>query len=349
MTSQLRTDLDEVLEQTTGLFRALSGARLFVSGGTGFFGCWMLHALTHAVDRLGVDVRAVVLARNPGALDAMAPGLAGHRALRFVSGDVRDFAFPDGGFSHVVHLATTASSTLNQQDPLVTFDVVVGGTRRVLELAEASGAAQVLFTSSGAVYGRQPPEVPRLAEDAPSRVDPLDPKSTYAEGKRAAEQLCQIFSTRSALKISIARGFAFTGAFLPLGGSFAAGAFVKDALDGQPLRIGGDGTPLRSYLYGSDLAVWLWTLLTRAEGCRAYNLGGEAEISIRDLADAVAAASADVFGHRPEVQVAKVPDPSRPPDRYIPSTQRARTELGLRETVTLDDGLRRMLRHHRGH
>lgn len=63
----------------------------------------------------------------------------------------------------------------------------------------------------------------------------------------------------------------------------------------------------------------------------------------------MAAASADVFGHRPEVQVAKVPDPSRPPDRYIPSTQRARTELGLRETVTLDDGLRRMLRHHRGH
>jgi dTDP-glucose 4,6-dehydratase len=340
-------ELEAVLERTEGAWRALRGARLFLTGGTGFFGTWMLETLAWAVDRLDVDVRAVVLTRAPEAFGRKAPHLASHRALAFHAGDVRGFSAPPGAFSHVAHLATTAASALNQQDPLDTFDVVVGGTRRALECARDAGAGTFLLASSGAVYGRQPPGVAGLAEDAPAHLDPCDPKATYAEAKRAAEQLCQLFSARHRMACPIARGFAFSGPHLPLDGGYALGSFVRDALAGGPLRIGGDGTPLRSYLYAGDLAAWLWTLLARGEGCRAYNVGSEEAVSIAELAGAVADVAAGLGGARPEVLVARPPEPGRPPERYIPSTARARQELGLEQTVPLREGIRRMLEFHR--
>jgi dTDP-glucose 4,6-dehydratase len=246
----------------------------------------------------------------------------------------------------VLHLATTASSPANQVDPLDTFDVVVAGTRRALELASQSGASHFLLTSSGAVYGRQPVTAERLPEDAPAYVDPTDPKSTYAEAKRAAEQLCQLFSSRHGMHCPIARGFAFSGPHLPLEGGFAVGNFVRDALAGQVLRINGDGTPLRSYLDAMDLTVWLWTLLVKGQGCRAYNVGSEQALSIAELAEAVAEVASEQ-GPRPDIHIARKPEPGRAPERYIPSTARARQEHGLEQTVPLRESLRRMLAWYR--
>jgi nucleoside-diphosphate-sugar epimerase len=338
----LAAELDTVLARAEPVLRELRGARLFITGGTGFFGTWLLESLTWAVERLGLDTRAVVLTRSPEDFARKAPRLVAHPALRFHAGDARRFESPDGAFTHVLHLATTASSPANQADPLDTFDVVVDGTRRALELAQKSGARHFLLTSSGAVYGRQPLNVERVAEDAPAYVDPTDPKSTYAEAKRAAEQLCQLFSSRHGLSCPIARGFAFSGAHLPLEGGFAVGNFVRDALAGQVLRINGDGTPLRSYLDAVDLTVWLWTLLVRGQGCRAYNVGSEQAVSIAELAEAVADVAAE-HGSKPTIHIARQPEPGRLPERYIPSTARARQELGLEQTVSLRESLRRML------
>lgn len=345
-THPLASELDAVLARTEPVWRELRGARLFITGGTGFFGTWLLESLTWAVDRLGLDTQAVVLTRSPESLARKTPRLAAHSALRFHAGDTRSFESPDGRFTHVLHLATTASSPANQTDPLDTFDVVVAGTRRALELTRESGASRFLLTSSGAVYGRQPVTVERLPEDAPAYVDPTDPKSTYAEAKRAAEQLCQIFSSRHGLHCPITRGFAFSGPHLPLEGGFAVGNFVRDALAGEVLRINGDGTPLRSYLDAVDLTIWLWTLLVRGQGCRAYNLGSEQALSIAELAEAVAEVSAEQ-GPRPTVHIARQPEPGRPPERYIPSTARARQEFGLEQTVSLRESLRRMLAWYR--
>jgi dTDP-glucose 4,6-dehydratase len=139
------------------------------------------------------------------------------------------------------------------------------------------------------------------------------------------------------LQPTVARCFAFVGPGLPLDANYAVGNFIRDALHGDAIRVNGDGTPLRSYLYAADLAVWLWTVLLCGVPARPYNVGSGQAICIRDLAELVAR----VVGNGTPVIVAKTPAPGVPPARYVPDVSRARAELGVRASISLDDGLER--------
>lgn len=329
----LAADLDEVLLRAEPLFRRLAGERLFITGGTGFFGRWLLEALFWANDRLHLGLQATVLSRQPDAFVRTAPRLAGHPALGWWPGDVRDFAFPPGRFPFVVHAATAASEQLNRTQPLKMFDTIVGGTRRVLEFAAQAGTRAALLTSSGAVYGRQPPELASVDETFSGGPQPNTARSAYAEGKRAAEFL----GAASGLPVKVARGFAFVGPHLPFDAHFAVGNFLRDALRGDTIHIQGDGTPYRSYLYAADLVPWLLAILLDGQPNRPYNVGSEHAVSIAGLAQAVAEAA----GGR-EVRIYQAPS-GQPPERYVPSIARARDELGLEVWTPLPAALRRTL------
>ncbi|MEI6501005.1 MAG: NAD-dependent epimerase/dehydratase family protein, partial [Armatimonadota bacterium] len=134
----------------------------------------------------------------------------------------------------------------------------------------------------------------------------------------------------------------FVGPYLPLDANFAIGNFVRDALGGGPIRIRGDGTPYRSYLYAADLAVWLWTIMDRGEPARAYNVGSDEAISIGELAAMVAAQ----FATAPDIEIAQTPVPGSPAARYVPSTTRACEELGLQAEIGVREGLRKMVEWH---
>jgi dTDP-glucose 4,6-dehydratase len=126
---------------------------------------------------------------------------------------------------------------------------------------------------------------------------------------------------------------------MKLDAHFAIGNFIRDQLRGTPIRISGDGRPLRSYMYAGELMVWLWTILFRGAPLRAYNVGSEDAVSIRELAHAVSAAL------NPHVEFEILGTPGRgPAPRYVPSTERAQRELGLSCDVPLQDAIRRTQR-----
>jgi len=341
MANPLADDLDHILACTEGLWNELRGERIFITGGTGFFGCWLLESFAWANDRLALGARALVLTRDPDAFSKRAPHLARHPAVQCHVGDVRSFEFPDGEFSHIVHAATDASAKLLADDPSLMFDTIVEGTRHVLRLARRCRARRLLLTSSGAVYGRQPAGVAAFAEDDYHGPDPTVASSAYGEGKRAAEHLAVLESRPGGFEIKIARGFAFVGPYLPLDRHFAIGNFIRDAMRGGPVVVKSDGSAVRSYLYGSDLAVWLWTILMKGAAGRAYNVGSDRPTTIRDVATAVARLSGPAV---PVIVGARPTAGSDNPDRYVPCTKRAQQELGLRATVTLDDGIVRTRR-----
>ena len=338
----LGDDLQHILQQVGGLAEDFRGARLFITGGTGFFGKWLLESFVWMVDRLGMNnAHATVLTRDPIAFRARMPALAAHPALDFITGDVRSFAFPEGRFDYVIHAATEASAVLNVEQPLLMLDTIVEGTRHVLDFAERSGVRRFLLTSSGAVYGRQPSDLTHVPETYVGAPDPLAPNAAYGEGKRVAEALCAVYSRRCGFDAIIARCWAFVGPYLPLDGSFAIGNFIRDALAGDTIQVGGDGTPYRSYLYGADLAVWLWTLLLRGDSCRAYNVGSDEARTIGDLARLVAACSA--LPRPVSVEFARTPIPGAVAERYAPDVARAATELGLTVEIGLEEAIARTI------
>ena len=322
-------------------WRRLVGARLFVTGGTGFIGRWMLEALREADLRLGLGVRVDVLSRDPAVFAAKAPHLANHPGFRFIAGDVLTLEPAGERYTHVLHAATDASADLNLNHPARMFDTVVTGTRRTLDFAVASGADRFLFFSSGAVYGAQPWELTHVGEDWLGGPDPRDPRNTYAEAKRAAELLCAIYAKQHGLNALTARIFALLGPLLDLDSHFAAGNFIRDAMAGRTVRVIGAGTAVRSYLYAADLTAWLWAMLLRAPSGAVYNLGSEGAVSIADLAARTAALLGDA-GH----EVQGRPDPGWNPGRYVPSTALIRRELGVRQTVGLDEAIRRTASSH---
>jgi dTDP-glucose 4,6-dehydratase len=181
--------------------------------------------------------------------------------------------------------------------------------------------------------------VPETYAGAP---DPLDAASVYAEGKRASELMCALYQKTAAengaaFETKIARCWAFCGPHLPLDAHFAIGNFIGDVLAGRPIAIGGDGTPRRSYLYAADLAVWLWTILFRAPALVPINVGSARDVSIRELAEAVAG----TLVPGTEICVAKQAVAGAAPARYVPAVTRAEELLGLRETVGLEEQIRR--------
>jgi dTDP-glucose 4,6-dehydratase len=342
MSNPLADDLDHVLAHTSGLWEELRGARMFVTGGTGFFGCWLLETLLWANDHLRLDASVVVLTRDRSAFTRTVPHLACHPAVTLHDGDVRTFEFAGGEFSHVIHAATYSSATPDNHDGPLIFDTIVGGTRRTLEFARRSGAKRFLLTSSGAVYGRQPAGLTHVPEAYSGGPDPADASKVYGEAKRAAEMLCAVYADVH-LQPTIARCFAFVGPYMPLHLHFAVVNFIRDALRGGPIRVSGNGTPCRSYLYAADLAIWLWTILLRGAALRPYNVGSSATVTIEELARVVA----QTLGPGLEIEVAQRPIAGTPAERYVPAVTRAETELGLRLTVPLPEGIRRTAGWHR--
>jgi nucleoside-diphosphate-sugar epimerase len=330
-------DLKFVLERTQSLWHELRGQRLFVSGGTGFFGCWLVESFCHMNRLLDSNARVTILTRSPNVFAQKCPHLVSDPAVDLLEGDVRSFEFPDGEFRFVIHAATEARARQAENAPLEMLSTIVAGTERVLQFAVSHGARKFLLTSSGAVYGRQPRELTHVPETFACGPNPLDPASVYGEGKRTAELLCALYQRNSELECKIARCWAFCGPHLPLNEHFAIGNFIGDILAGRHIQIEGDGSPRRSYLYAAELAVWLWTILFRAPCLVPFNVGSAKDVSILELAQTVAA----TLDPKTEIRVARKAVPGADPARYVPSVDRAREVLGLEETIGLEESIRR--------
>ena len=342
MLNPLQDDLEFILRDMGDSWEELRGANLFITGGTGFFGCWLLASLFWANEKLNLNVSATVLTRNPQAFQSRLPDLASQPSLCIHKGDVRSFEFPKREYTHIIHAATEASVKLNREQPLLMLDTIVDGTRRTLEFARRCGATKFLMTSSGAVYGKQPPDLTHIPEDYAGAPDPLKPFSAYGGGKRQAESLCTLYAQKYGIEAKIARCFAFVGPYLPLDGEFAIGNFIRDGLQKRAIEVAGDGTPYRSYLYAADLVIWLWTILFRGKSCYAYNVGSENALTISDLAHEVARCFTPVS----RVKIALTPTPGQGASRYVPSVRRCTGELSIHQTIDLHEAICRTRRWH---
>jgi nucleoside-diphosphate-sugar epimerase len=226
--SLFREDLEHVFAHTRDFWKEVRGQRLFITGGTGFFGIWLVESFLWANEQLELEAQAVVLSRDPRAFCRKMPHWATHPALSFHVGDVRTFEFPVGNFSHVIHAAAERINSASDVDRFAVFERDIQGTRRTLDMARHCNAVGFLLTSSGAVYGRQPPELSHTPEDYRGAPDTMNIDASYGHAKRVSELLCAMSFQQYGLETKIARCFAFVGPHLPLEANFAVGNFIRD-------------------------------------------------------------------------------------------------------------------------
>jgi nucleoside-diphosphate-sugar epimerase len=337
-----QADLDLIFHHTQPIWDEMRNQRLFISGGTGFFGSWILSSFLHANQALSLNATATVLSRNPTHFAARVPHLANHPAITLLQGDTRTFEMPSGNFDFVIHAATDVVTIATDVHPLDRYTAIADGTVRMLDFAATHATRKFLLTSSGAVYGKQPSTLSHVPEDYAGAPDVLSPASAYGEGKRASELMCALYAQRFGIEFKIARCYALAGPCLPLDSHFAFANFIRDAMRGDTIQIAGDGTTIRSYLYAADLAIWLWTILFKGPPMQAFNVGSEEAISIVDLARLAAA----TLNPGLAITMAQQPVEGASPLRYVPSTQRAQQQLGLHQTVSLTDSIRRTAAWH---
>jgi dTDP-glucose 4,6-dehydratase len=329
-----KEDLEYVWSATKDIWHQAKGCNIFITGGTGFFGVWLLESLSYANEIADLDIRVTVLSRDPKRFLAKMPHLLEESKIEWIQGDVQNFEFPRGSFDSIIHAATDTASRSCPQSGSDQMRKMIKGTSRVLEFAMICQARQLLFTSSGAVYGNQPTQVGGFSEDFNGSPDPLVDGSAYGIAKRSCEYLCFAHGKATGCNVSIARCFAFVGPHLPLDQNYAIGNFIRDGISGRPIQLTGDGQSLRSYMYAADLAIWLWTLLFQSKGCQAYNVGSSNAVTILDLAKKIA----DMHG-LPEPKAQS--QASHSSSIYVPNISKAQKELGLKEYVSLTDAVQK--------
>lgn len=335
----VQEDIESIFKIVGNDLNRLQGKRVLITGGTGFIGTWLLESISWLNKNSNQPCKVYVPTRNPEAFARKAPHLAANPGIIFLPGDIVDFKYPDDDCNFIIHAAAPGEPRALNHDSLGVAETIVRGTRRVLELATQRNVEGFLFVSSGAVYGVQPPDLERIPEDYLGAPDVANIRSAYGEAKRYAEMLCTLYHQRYGLPIHIARPFTFVGPYQDLNAGFAITDFIRDGLQGGPLKIQDDGTTVRSYCYAADLTAMLWKILLQSPVGRVYNVGSDESISILELANKVVS----FLDTSVEVIVMSKPNMKSKPARYVPDIDRGKSELGMNIYTDIDKAIQRAL------
>ena len=335
--SVLTADFLAITQSIPSDLKLVVDSNLLITGASGFVGRWLTLSWLSARQELNGSGRLMVLARNVDGLRQLCSIYGATGEVIYIESDIRDFEIPSEFTpQYVIHAATPASESLNNQQPEEMLSIIIEGQRNILNESIRSGVENFLFLSSGAVYGKQPLEVPFVSENFSGGPLPTDIRSAYHEGKRVAELMGNIHAANQEISFVTGRLFAFLAPYLPLNSHFAAGNFLLDGMQGRDISVRSDGQSIRSYQYGSDLCVFLWALLIRGRSGEAYNVGSDEAVSISNLAHQIQSALSTAS----KVEILGVNDPTTH-TRYVPSIAKIKTELSVSNVIDLQTSIAR--------
>jgi UDP-glucuronate decarboxylase len=313
------------------------GQHVFITGGTGFFGKSLLRFFL-SQHRLGEDLPNIdILTRDPKKFLGSNPEFGNLSWLKLIKGDILSPIKSENwsNYTHIIHAAANSSNGPSLK-PVERFNLIVDGTKNILEFSIKCNVKKILFISSGAVYGKIPDGAHKFSEKLNCSVDTLNPNNAYSVGKIAAENLCKIYQNEFGINIVIARCFSFVGEDLPMDKHYAIGNLIYDAIFNKEITVTGSGLEIRSYLYQSDLAVWLLTILMKGKPGSVYNVGSNEVISIYELAKIIKARinpekDIRILGKRITKNEAR--------NVYVPDVSKAKNDLGLELNISLSKAI----------
>jgi len=325
----IKKDIDSLL--TSGFtFKEFDDSRITILGGTGFVGQWLVQALNQFSLNFGFSPQITVITRNARNAHKLFMEKLGIKLK------ISEFDFAIGTTEleksdFFINGATPSVAKTGIHDSRAVFASSVNASHSIIRSAKKhQNKPRVVNLSSGIVYGPQPLSV----TNQPERPISLESnsRSGYINAKVVSELVFSEASDIGLVHSISPRLFAFAGPGIALDEHFAVGNFLRDGLQGKEIVVNGNPSTVRSYMYPTDLAIWVLKALINPKD-RDFNIGSEFPISIYDLAHQISELTTRkgvrVLG---ENQIAS---------NYVPSTLAFRKEFGVTEQVTLSDGLER--------
>jgi dTDP-glucose 4,6-dehydratase len=304
-----------------------------VTGGTGFLGTWLAEMVVALNDVYGLSIALDLLARDVNEWAAKNPHLASRSDITLRRQDVRtSFEFPKRT-TLVIHAAGIPNNRVHSSDPLRVYQTTVDGINNTLDAAAKLDGLRRFVNVSSCLVAGTPTRPGPLSETDYFPIPAGALHSVYTDAKRSAESLAAIYRSQFRLPISTVRLFTLSGAYQELDRPWAMNSFFHDILTGREMRIHGDGSARRSYLYGSDAAWGILAALVRGVDGEVYNLGSGHVVSHLELATLIAQRVGT------QARFALNTSPGRTPalDDLFPDVTATESRLGFHETVALED------------
>ncbi len=339
----IQEDIRTIASELKDVAVQLSGKVIFISGGAGFLGRYLVTTLDYLNRNVLVHPCRIIVADT--FITGQRDSLPKSEHITLLKHDVSKPLQIEGPVNFILHAASIASPVFYNKFRVETIDAGVLGTKNLLELAREKNVESFLFFSSSEVYGNPDSEHIPTKEEYNGNVSCVGPRACYDEPKRLGETLCMTYADVYNLPVKIVRPFNIFGPGMRLDDGRVVSNFVVAALRGEKIPIYGDGFNTRTFCYIADAITAFYLILFSDQNREVFNVGSdEQEISMKHLADITIGLvqNDDAMVHL--VEGANVMYHSKvDPQRRCPDLTKIRTKLGYKPRTTLVSGLRRFI------
>jgi dTDP-glucose 4,6-dehydratase len=329
---EIRQDCLKACQGQPDVRTKLSRQHIAVTGGTGFLGTWLAETVAALNDEYKLGITLDLYARNINEWQLKFPYLSCRAEIKANSQDVRSsFEFAKTT-TMVIHAAGIPNNRVHSSDPLRVHQTTISGINNALDAAlKLDNLVRFINVSSCLVAGT-PLRAGAITENDYFPMRPGVLSTVYADAKRTAEALASVYRSQFRLPISTVRPFTLTGVYQELDRPWAINNFMRDVLIENNIRIHGDGTARRSYLYGSDAAWWILAALAKGADGEAYNLGSAKAVSHLELVELIGSHKSP----KPRIVLNTSPSKKIGFDDLFPDISKTEKLLGVSQTCSLE-------------
>lgn len=335
-------DLTQIIEENEGL-KELYNQTVMITGASGLIGSYFLNTLIKLNEDYSANIKIIPLIRN---LDKLNKNIIDKD---YVCPIVQDILTPikyDDDVDYLIHTASPASPPLMREKPVETNFANTIGTANALTFAKEHNAKKFLFISSREVYGQNISDQKYFQEDDIGVINQLIPRNSYAESKKAAENMCLGFNEEYGLDTKIVRLGQTFGPGMNINGGMVHTEFLKMLLNNEDIVLLSDGSSLRTYTYISDAISAMFKIILNSKDMVYNAVNNHNEVSIKELAEIL-------INLCPEKKSKLIFDIEEEKEGYdyktfkfcLISSEKIRDELGWNPKYSVDEGFKRTINY----
>lgn len=332
---------DDIERIISGIpYEMCEGKTFLITGANGFLASFMVDTLMYLKrERYIQNCTVIALCRNKEKAERVFREWLDDENFLILIQPVEKAVNYVGGIDYIVHAASCSTTQLFESHPADVMSANLIGCYNLLELSREKNVSGFLFFSSGAIYGSTGEE--ELHEDKTYTLDFLEPKNSYAIGKRAGEALCSAYWKQYSVPTRGVRISHTYGPGIDLEDGHVYSDFAKSIVAGSDLVIKGNGLASRPFCYVSDAICAFFLILFRGGNGEMYNMANpEMNVTIKELADLLVQT---VFPERKLQVIVQNPLVEKTAHKVRINIEKLK-QLGWYPEIGLEQGFRRLVK-----